>query len=655
MFRGIHPRLAGIGAASVYSVYIITFYYTVIISWSVVYFVAGFASPLPWSEKNEDFVAKCDMNTMTRAEQFLMVDVIRFWDDNCKPYESGDSTLFSWKSFWAVTFVWICIFLCVFKGVKSSSYIVWVTVPVPALFVVIMVINGLQLDGAGDGIKQYLRGNENKFDGLTGAALEAAEEAEAKVQEGVWSDACGQIFFSIGVCIGVMTSYGRYNPVSKPIILDNFVIALSNSMLSFIAGFAVWSVVGYLQSLDSIAKSKTSSIGLAFIAYPTAIDSMSLPNLWAIILGLTLFMLGIDSAFSFIEAASTVICDTQWGKNYPRMFVAFVLCAFGYVLAIPFCTNWGFILFDVIDYYMSNTLLIMVGILQCFGCGWGFDAENTYRKSDNHAKSLLALGIGYWACLTILALVFVLIEKITIGLFVTAGVILLVVSPISFFVSKMSLKDWYNDIWMCGVRKLGYSMSMLQRGEDGKIKAWEPFFVFYFGFTIKFSTPVALMFIFINAIKRNVETPYGGYSNTFQVIGILVPIIGFLFFLYFVFFNVHEEPFDHSQFEEGLQEIEMSKMIKSGGAAAVVPAPTPVPIPVKENEKSVPGVGATPDLGGVAGGAALGTVGEEVAGLKGDMDRLMGRTGEGTDEISGIPSLVTKYKQVFSLSHCTIQ
>jgi len=50
VFRGIHPRLAGIGAASVYSVYIITFYYTVIISWSVVYFVAGFASPLPWSE-----------------------------------------------------------------------------------------------------------------------------------------------------------------------------------------------------------------------------------------------------------------------------------------------------------------------------------------------------------------------------------------------------------------------------------------------------------------------------------------------------------------------------------------------------------------------------------------------------------------------------
>jgi len=42
VFRGIHPRLAGIGVASIYSVYIICFYYTVIISWSVVYFFAGF-------------------------------------------------------------------------------------------------------------------------------------------------------------------------------------------------------------------------------------------------------------------------------------------------------------------------------------------------------------------------------------------------------------------------------------------------------------------------------------------------------------------------------------------------------------------------------------------------------------------------------------
>lgn len=68
MFRGIHPRLAGIGLASVFSAYIITFYYNVIISWSLVYFISGFISPLPWSEKNPDWEWKCDQATTTRAE-----------------------------------------------------------------------------------------------------------------------------------------------------------------------------------------------------------------------------------------------------------------------------------------------------------------------------------------------------------------------------------------------------------------------------------------------------------------------------------------------------------------------------------------------------------------------------------------------------------
>jgi len=210
--------------------------------------------------------------------------------------------------------------------------------------------------------------------------------------------------------MGIMTSYGSYNPVRKPIIMDNMVIALGNSSLSFVAGFAVWSVVGYLQSIDSIAKSKTSSIGLAFIAYPTAIDNMDLPNLWAIILGLTLFLLGIDSAFSFVEAASTVISDTQWGQRYPRMFIAFGLCVFGWILAIPFCTNWGFILFDVVDHYMGNSLLILIGIMQCAGCGWGFDVANTIEKSPGHKKAIYVNTIAFWTILAVMGIVFVAIE-----------------------------------------------------------------------------------------------------------------------------------------------------------------------------------------------------------------------------------------------------
>lgn len=171
-----------------------------------------------------------------------------------------------------------------------------------------------------------------------------------------------------------MTSYGSYNDKKKPIILDSVIISVCNCSFSFIAGFAVWSVVGYLEKAKLMHKTKTSGVGLAFISYPTAIDTMSVPNLWAFLLGMTLFMLGIDSSFSAIEATSTVICDTAWGGVVPRMFVAFVLCVIGFLGSIPFCFNWGFTLFDVVDHYLCAYLLLLIGILQAFGCGWFFDA-----------------------------------------------------------------------------------------------------------------------------------------------------------------------------------------------------------------------------------------------------------------------------------------
>ena len=136
--------------------------------------------------------------------------------------------------------VWLFIFLAIFRGVHGSSCIVWFTVPIPLLFIIIMLINGATLEGAGDGVSKYLNGDE---------------KVRATIDVGsMWADAIGQIFFSIGVCMGIMTSYGSYNKSEKPIILDNFIIAISNSAVSFISGFAVWSIVGYLEAKGSLAQ-----------------------------------------------------------------------------------------------------------------------------------------------------------------------------------------------------------------------------------------------------------------------------------------------------------------------------------------------------------------------------------------------------------------
>lgn len=149
----------GIGVISVYSSYIFSWYYNVIVAWTMVYVIVSFRSPLPWSTSIPDDQFKCDLDDISRAEQFYKINVIRIVDEEtCKAYEDGDKTVFSGAALGACIAVWIIIFLCVFKGVKSSSYIVWLTVPLPVLFVFIMIFNGASLDGSEDGVGRYFKG-----------------------------------------------------------------------------------------------------------------------------------------------------------------------------------------------------------------------------------------------------------------------------------------------------------------------------------------------------------------------------------------------------------------------------------------------------------------------------------------------------------------
>jgi SNF family Na+-dependent transporter len=74
--------------------------------------------------------------------------------------------------------------------------------------------------------------------------------------------------------MGVMVSYSSYNPVNQPLIKNAMMISIGNSCFSFFTGFAVFSVVGYLNGIGSPVASETSSIGLAFIAYPAAIETL---------------------------------------------------------------------------------------------------------------------------------------------------------------------------------------------------------------------------------------------------------------------------------------------------------------------------------------------------------------------------------------------
>ena len=66
---------------------------------------------------------------------------------------------------------------------------------------------------------------------------------------------------------------------------------------------------------------------------------------WVRLLFFTLFLLGIDSAFSMIEGLLTCLKDTTYLKDVPRWNIAAVVCIFSYLLSFSiYCTDIGYVL-----------------------------------------------------------------------------------------------------------------------------------------------------------------------------------------------------------------------------------------------------------------------------------------------------------------------
>merc|ERR1719354_541359 len=81
----------------------------------------------------------------------------------------------------ALLVAWVIVFLCVFKGVKWSGKVVYVTATFPYLVLFVLLVVGCQQEGSMKGIEFYIVPNVTKLGEIR-----------------VWSDAAVQIFYSLG-------------------------------------------------------------------------------------------------------------------------------------------------------------------------------------------------------------------------------------------------------------------------------------------------------------------------------------------------------------------------------------------------------------------------------------------------------------------------
>ncbi|KAJ3655701.1 hypothetical protein Zmor_014821 [Zophobas morio] len=386
LFR-ISPLFKGAGFAIVIVNIICTAYYNVIIAYPLLFLANCFRTKLPWIDCdnpwNTDHCVKLggqnaaknhandtfllhqnetfENRMKTPADEFFHYHILQISDS------IEDQGTIVWPLLLCNVLAWVITYLCIMKGVKSVGKVVYFTATFPFFVLFVLLIRGLTLPGAWDGVSFYIYPQWHQLTNLK-----------------VWADAACQIFFSLGPGWGGIVNMASYNNFRNNNQLDSILVPILNCGTSIFAGFVVFSVIGFMSHETGLPVSTvaTGGPGLAFVTYPEAITMLPWPHIWAILFFLMLFFLGLDSCFVQIEAIISSVIDEYPSLRKHKMMVTFGSCAVTMLISTMFVRNGGMYLLQLFDWYAASISVILICFVEVFVVGWTYGIKNFIRDLE---------------------------------------------------------------------------------------------------------------------------------------------------------------------------------------------------------------------------------------------------------------------------------
>jgi NSS family neurotransmitter:Na+ symporter len=190
-------------------------------------------------------------------------------------------------------------------------------------------------------------------------------------------EALGLGFFSIGVGLGMMITYGAYGGAGINLKEVALVSVVADTAISFLAGFAVFPIV-FAYGLDP-----ASGPGLVFVTLPLAFARMPFGTAAAFTFFVLLFVAALASAISMLEIVVAMLTRRfGWRRRWAALIAATTCFVAGIatVLSFNLWAHWhplaavsGFetaTFFDLLDHLTSNMLLPLGGFAIALFAGW---------------------------------------------------------------------------------------------------------------------------------------------------------------------------------------------------------------------------------------------------------------------------------------------
>ncbi|KAG9335218.1 hypothetical protein JZ751_005573 [Albula glossodonta] len=342
-WRKISPLFEGIGYATQVIVALLNFYYIIVLAWGIFYLSFSFTWDLPWSSCNNTWNTESCVEFQRRNDsisysnlQNATSPVIEFWERRALRISSGIDHIgvLHWDLALCLLIAWVMCYFCIWKGVKSTGKVVYFTATFPYVMLIILLIRGVTLPGASRGIQFYLYPDLGRL-----------------ADPQVWMDAGTQIFFSYAIC------------------LDCLALCFLNSGTSFIAGFAIFSILGFMSYEQNVPISEVAE------------------SVWACFFFIMIVLLGLDSQFVCVESLVTAVVDMYPSvfrrKNRRELFILAVAIV-SYLMGLIMLTEGGMYVFQLFDYYAASGMcLLFVAIFETVCIAWIYGADRFYDNIED--------------------------------------------------------------------------------------------------------------------------------------------------------------------------------------------------------------------------------------------------------------------------------
>ncbi len=290
--------------------------------------------------------------------------------------------LTSWMTVVFTIGIWALNVLFLSKGTRTIEAVVKLFVPLMWVFMLMLVVRGLTLDGGFDGLLYLFTPD---FEGIK--------------SPGVWQGACSQIFFSLSLGLGTMTAYASYLPKKSDTVTNAGMVSFLNCSFEFIAGVAIFSI---LFAFSMHPGQDTGTLGMSLVVVPTGIAQFpAMQTLIAFAFFLLMVVAGLTSSISIIESPVAALQDKfGWSRRKTLALVTIFGAAGSVAFALPQMLTindqpaqpLGISLLELFDHWAFGYSLLVVGMVEAILIGHIYGIKKLREKINAHSR----VKLGAW-------------------------------------------------------------------------------------------------------------------------------------------------------------------------------------------------------------------------------------------------------------------